>query len=159
MKSLSLYIILIALFGTINIPVANCTTSCKATPALGEGPDCSITCTGSNEHASCTGGLFSATCKCLPNNLINPVRDNPTVTSQEYTDAIALAQYLHSSSAAALQAMESSVNDAIIGVTNQNWSLYWSGSDSFFLQFDNLSSSDKSLINIWRSDHGYTTPL
>lgn len=127
------------------------TTSCKGKSWCGS--TCSATC-GEGFTASCRNGFFWPTCQCVSSIIHYPPIDTPT--SSMYSDAIAFALFLHSSSNLGFQAMEASVNDAIIGSSNQDWSLYWNGSDSFFLQFDNLSSSDQSVLMVWRTNHGYT---
>jgi len=157
--SLSLFLALIVVANMLNIQEAKSATSCSARSAFGGSPDCTITCTDNTKRAHCVGGLYSATCSCVGINDPNPPRVNPSPTSGQHAVATAFASFLHNSPSSALQAMESSISDAISGASTQDWTLYWTGSDSFFSQFDNLSSTDKSSINTWRGNNGYTDPL
>lgn len=159
MKSFSLFIVLIVICSIFQTQNAKSTTSCSAVPAIPTDPGCSISCTDPTKRAYCRAGFFSASCTCVGINAPNPADVNPSPTSGQYADATAFATFLHLHSSSALRDMEASVNDVISGASTQNWTLYWSASDSFYSQFNNLSSTDKSTINTWRSNHGYTDPL
>jgi hypothetical protein len=159
MKLLSTIIAILAVCCFLEVPYAKCDTKTSCSAKSFFNGKCEITC-DEGTTAKCKSGVFTATCKCVSINDPNPDDlVNPSPTSQQYSDAAAFAQFLHSSSSSALQAMETAVNDAILGASTQDWTLYWSASDSCFQQFDNLTSADKNAINMWRSSHGYTDPL
>lgn len=157
MKFFGFFIAIIAVVFMLDNQQAKSGTSCKGSAVLGG--DCSVTCAPPYPTAKCTNGFFTATCQCVALNAPDPSHVNPSPSSAQYSDAATFATFLHMCESSDLQNMEAAVNDAISGASTQNWILYWSASDSWFSQFNNLSNTDKATINTWRSNHGYTDPL
>lgn len=158
MKFLGFFIAIIAVVFMMENQQAKSATSCTGSATFGS--NCSVSnCAAPYPTAKCTDGLFSATCQCVALNAPDPAHVNPSPTSTQYSDAASFASFLHTSPSTDLQNMEANINDAISGASNQNWTLYWSASDSWFSQFNNLSSTDKATINTWRYNHGYTDAL
>ena len=156
MKNLSRFVIIVLLLSVGNLCLKGA-TSCSGIAWCGG--TCTVTCALPFPNAHCENGVFLAICECWGSSNPNNPRINPSPTSGQLADAGALSSFLHNSTSSALQAIEPDLNDAISGASTQNWTLYWTGSDSCVSKFNSLSSTDKAAINTWRSAHGYTDPL